>query len=245
MLTPPSTYEFTEGQRTLESSRNLGTLSMALFVYNTLRSWLQCLYDLLTAGTRGVEGWTDGIFTDALKSWHQKYAAIDGNLIQPHSAVVRAVESDMLDYEWIECQVQHLLPKADVVDGFCSKCRHLLDHWPKLAGPSSGECTVAKRFHSYEVEAAARQGCRFCLFVLSRLEHDSLLDTFRRIEARLRKIGDDGTASLSIQEHWGHAHTEQFLWPNFPGKTANHVNDVAARAPAFGSHVLLPPGEPA
>lgn len=237
-------YDSSKEQRTLESSRTLGTFSVALFVYNTLRSWLQDLYDLLMAGARSLK-WSPGVFTDPSKSWHQEYAAINGNLIHPNSPVIRAVESDVLDYEWIECQVQNLLSKADVVDGFCSKCRHLLDHWPKLAGPDAGECAAGKRFHSYEVEAAARRGCRFCLFLLTRLEHESLLDTFRKIEARLRKIGGDGTASLSIQEFWGNSHTVQFLWPNFPGKTANHVNEVAARALAFESYVLLPPGEPA
>lgn len=185
----------------------------------------------------------NSIPTDVLNSWHQQYTAQDGESIDPQTAAIREVESDVLDPDQIEAQVLQHVSKAVVVDGFCAKCQHLLNHWPFLAGPDVGESAVGRRFSTYEVEAAARLGCKFCAFLLSRLKYESLLDTFRKVEARLRAVGDSGAASLSIQEFWGMAHTVQFLWVNFPGKVASHCNEQGAQTVAFQSHILLPTGE--
>lgn len=65
---------------------------------------------------------------DALQVWYQQYVTQDGGSISRGSAVIQAVESDILDYVQIEAQVQQLTPIQGVVEEFCAKCQHLLDH---------------------------------------------------------------------------------------------------------------------
>ncbi|KAK9423955.1 putative Heterokaryon incompatibility protein-domain-containing protein [Seiridium unicorne] len=81
-------------------------------------------------------------------------------------------------------------------------------------------------------------GCKFCAFLLSRMAVEGLLDPFRRIEARLRRLGNTATASLTIQS-WGVARNPQLLWLNLPGKAAHHCNSKGALA-KFESHYLSP-----
>lgn len=133
----------------------------------------------------------------------------------------------MLDDEQIEAEVQQFISETVVTKGFCQKCRHLLDHWPMLIFPDvqDCQCAVGRHFRTNELEAATRLGCRFCALLMAGLRYyDGLLDAFRKIEVRLRNVGDSGTASLSISEpeemvqyNW------QFMWFNFPGKIARHT----------------------
>lgn len=182
---------------------------------------------------------------DMLKAWHQQYTAEDGDLISIDCAAIQALQSDTLDYKEIELQVQRLVSTADVVQGFCGKCRYLLDHWPNLEWESQDRdsCAVGRPVITHEIEAAARVGCKFCAFLLSRLKYCSLLDVFRKIEARLRNFGDNGTASLSIQDFWGLPYTYQFLWLNLPGKIACRVNSPGAEIVQFEARILSPTGE--
>lgn len=180
---------------------------------------------------------------DALVFWHQQYAAQVGHSREPaHSnPAIQAVESDVLDYEWIETQLLQFASRAVVVDGFCATCQYLLDHWPDLG---IGESAVGRRFHTCEIKAAARLGCRFCAFLLSRLNKQCLLETFRKIEARLQIVSDSGIASLIIQESWWNANTVKFLWISFPGTVVINKIAYGGRALCFVSGILSPPGEP-
>lgn len=183
-----------------------------------------------------------GVPADALKAWYQQYNAQDGDRLKPENAIIRAVKSDVLDHEQIEDEVQQLITETCVADGFCTKCRHLLDNWPIPMYPDVRECAVGRHFHTNELEAAARLGCRFCALMLSLLRHDHLLDPFRKIELRLRDVGDSAAASLSIAEPEELApYNWQVLWFNFPGKIASNASEKAL----FNSYVLPPSGEPA
>lgn len=183
-----------------------------------------------------------GISSDDLKAWHGEYTAQDGDSPSFTSDAIRAVESDVLDFGQIEGQVRQLMPTAGVVDGFCAKCKHLLDHWPTLTSSCHRDRPVLRCIRTCEVEAAARLRCGFCAFLLSRLKRKSLLDTFRKIEARLCDIGDAGGALLSIQSYSGLAYIDQLLWLDFPGKGQSQI---CPQAFTLISQVLLPSGEPA
>lgn len=176
---------------------------------------------------------------ELVRSWEQRYSVADGCLCGPESEVIREVESDKLNYEQIEKRVQNLVAETGPIQSFCSKCRHLLDHWPDLE-TKDWACAVGRPCHTVEIEAAARAGCTFCAFLLSRLKVTKQLDSFRRIEARLETVNNGGTASLSIQ-NWGRPRDTQLLWLNFPGKVATHCNDAGATETKFQSHILFPP----
>lgn len=193
--------------------------------------------DTEVSGEPAIDG------SEMLESWHQCYIAMEGNNLPVDCGVIQALTSDKLDYAAIELQVQQLLSAVDVVQGFCGACRRLLDRWPNLYHESIGISAYGRPVRTIEVEAAARAGCNFCGFMLSRLVRKSLLDTFRRIEIRLHNIGDKGTASLSMQ-NWGLEFPKtQLLWLNFPQKTANHFYEVG-EAPQFISHIVSPTSEP-
>lgn len=185
----------------------------------------------------GVEMSLSGVLASTLKSWYQDYAAQDGSTIHRQSIVVQTVESDVLDYERIEAQVQQLMPTAGVIDGFCAKCRRLLDHWPIFPTGTIRDGTVGKRFYTNEVDAAAREGCIFCALVLSEMRDQNVLDTFRKIEVRLRDVSDSGSASLSIFEPEKAPHNSQVIWIEFP------MLRPAAPTICFVSDILPPSGE--
>lgn len=194
--------------------------------------------DPQSAVNRGLGGFS-GVPASTLKTWYQDYTAQDGNTIHRRSAVVQAVKSDVLDYEEIEAQVQQLMPMARVIDGFCAKCQHVLDHWPMFPMGTTGVGAVIKQFCTNEVEAAARQGCMFCALLLSGMEDRNVLDMFRKIEVRLRDVGDSGTVSLSTVERVN----SHVLWINFPGKKALKFLKPATQGVCFHSDVLPPSGE--
>lgn len=185
---------------------------------------------------------------NSLTLWYEKYMALGGGFISEDSDVVEETESDELDYDEIEAEVHQLVPTAEVVRGFCRKCRWLLSHWPNFATEETVSpddegypwpCVVGRDVRTREIEAATRAGCKFCMFLWSRLIRDSQLDTFRRIERRLSLLGKSETASLSIEE-WGRGNSSHLLWLNFPGKTATHCNDDGARACSSYSEMMSP-----
>lgn len=169
---------------------------------------------------------------DPLSSWHEQYMAVDGDLISSDHAVIQDLESDELDYDRIELEVQNLVPRTDVLVGFCGKCRWLLTHWPDISKEVIGDealwaCAPGRAVHTLEIEAAAKTGCKFCLYLLSGLMRASQLDTIRKIERRFNLLGEDGTSTVTIQ-NWA-KNDIQHLWLNFPGKTATSCNAYSAR----------------
>ncbi|TLD26360.1 hypothetical protein PspLS_05163, partial [Pyricularia sp. CBS 133598] len=153
--------------------------------------------------------------------WLEEYLLYPGDVLDARSELIEAVQADPLDYDAIETQVQKSMHASDVESGYCSKCRHLLANWPDL-GSRDWACAVGRALTTKELEAAAKAGCHFCGFILTRMKTEGLLDTFRRLEARLERLKHDGTASISIQ-NWGKGHC-QILWVNFPGKETHHTN---------------------
>ncbi|KAI1103521.1 hypothetical protein F4804DRAFT_309726 [Jackrogersella minutella] len=129
-----------------------------------------------------------------------------------------------------------------VVQGYCVKCRHLLSHWPDL--PSVAEAyAVGRSCYTDELEAATRSWCKFCSFLLSRLKVEGLLDTFRKIENRLRSLNTGEAASLTIQ-NWSvvGAHS-QLRWLNLPGKVSDNCNSPGSTMLQFESRALSPTGK--
>jgi hypothetical protein len=174
---------------------------------------------------------------ELLKAWYQKYIATDGSYLELDSDIIGVVKNDELDNDEIERQVQQLILTTDVSEGFCDKCQHLPEHWPDLS-IQDWAYAVGRSLDLNEIEAATRKGCNFCAFLLSRLKVTGLLDTYRKLEARLRILGDNGTASLYIQ-NWGNGKLRpQVLWINFPGKVAVHCNAPGAQVCQFESHII-------
>lgn len=174
---------------------------------------------------------------DSLTLWHKQYLEADAESISMDSPVIQAVQSDELDYNRIEVEVKTLLANADVLRGFCGKCRRLLDHWPDRSSAGTPEedvldgiYTLGSAVHTREIEASARAGCKFCTFLFSKLRTNSELDTFRKIERRLNLLGSDETTTLSVSIDWeieGPAH--QTLWLNFPRKVAPNSHSKSAK----------------
>ncbi|KAI8632030.1 heterokaryon incompatibility protein-domain-containing protein [Xylariaceae sp. FL1651] len=178
---------------------------------------------------------------DSLRSWYEKYLAADDNDLDDKSDVVMAAESDKLDYDHIQRQVQQLASKTAVAQGFCAKCHHLLEHWPQTETQSRWVHAVGRSLHTLELEAAARAGCRFCAFLVSRLEVSQLLDTYRKIESRLQMFDVSALASLSIQD-WANTVTtnKQLLWVNLPGKVAKQCFSRGGGLCQFEAYFVSP-----
>ena len=149
----------------------------------------------------------------------------------PNSAAIQAVECDEVDHDGIESRIQNLTSNTNVTRGFCDSCRHLLENWPDLT--DGRDCAVAKTFHTCEIEAAARIGCKLCALLLSRINISELLDTFWKIERRLQLINEHGKASLSIQKSGDRSWN---LSVNFPLKAGDHY----IQAVHFESHTTPP-----
>ncbi|KAI9710149.1 MAG: hypothetical protein M1820_002951 [Bogoriella megaspora] len=64
------------------------------------------------------------------------------------------------------------------------------------------QTAVARICRTIQVEASTRKGCRFCAFLLQHLTDTNLLDTFRKIEARLDAL-DVGSMISLLVTNWG------------------------------------------
>lgn len=185
-----------------------------------------------------VSSWPD---LEVLRSWHKEYITADDKDFYGDSNFMRAVESDPLDTDEIEKQVHRLMSTAHtrVTEKFCEKCHHALEHWPPVFNPQTGsKATVVRLLTTTEVEAATRNGCHFCAFLLCRLRVRGWLDVFRKIERRLQILGDDGEASLSVQQWEVRCNNNQPLWVNFPGHVATYFNTTHAAQTRLESHVM-------
>ncbi|KAE8448134.1 hypothetical protein EG329_009738 [Mollisiaceae sp. DMI_Dod_QoI] len=184
-----------------------------------------------------------------LKEWLQEYMAVDGNHLAKDSDVIQAVKSDELDADFVEQRIRELAPEAPNTQGFCTKCQCLFDNWPTIGGsstrehdsrpdPNGGgwEHAVARPCNTFELEASTRSGCRFCAFLLQSLKDTEILDTFRKIEARLYHLNENATSSLSIQ-NWG-TNPIQLLWLNLPGTVCTSCNAGIAADLKFESCFL-------
>jgi len=174
-----------------------------------------------------------------LKRWYEEYTAADGNELYKDSHLIQAVNSDELDADFIEQRILESVSRLAITKGFCNNCQDIFDNWPTLSSSSlrehnsepdgddeGWEHAVARSYSTYELEGAARFGCRFCAFLLQTLKDSELLETFRKIEARLYYFDKNATSSLSVQNWSKNRH--QILWLNLPDKVCTHCNSGIA-----------------
>jgi hypothetical protein len=190
-----------------------------------------------------------------IQSWHAEYTAAPqtSRLLDP---VVQVVQSDELSDMAIEQCVEELGKGIQVTGRFCTDCAHLFANYPDLSAPgikdpSTKRCwpgsgadwahVVMREVHTLVLEATARNGCRFCGFLLQSLRDADVFDVFRKIEARLAGLGSAQTASLSVQ-NWG-TNASQLLWVNLPGKVSTHCNYGIAVETKLESAALEEGGE--
>ncbi|KUJ17720.1 HET-domain-containing protein [Mollisia scopiformis] len=169
-----------------------------------------------------------------LREWFEKYMAERDNSISKDSPLVQVVDADELDASFVEKQIQESAKEILVTKGFCEKCQKLFDNWPTIGGSASRnhdslpdqnggwEHAVATTYTTFELEAGARSGCRFCTFLLQSVKDCELLETFRKIEARIFKLNEHEKSALSVQ-NWG-CNPHQLLWLNLPGKVCTSCN---------------------
>lgn len=167
--------------------------------------------------------------TQDLLRWYTEYLACDRD--SSHD-LIRDVTSDPLDQDSIEERIRRLAPSIHVAHGYCSTCQYMFDNWPlrnytpaelESDPPEGGipplRYARARTFHTVEVEASARSGCKFCAFLLQVLKDWDELETFRRIEARLDRLGERAMSCLSVETC---STDTQSFWLEFPNKTPNY-----------------------
>lgn len=192
-----------------------------------------------------------------LQKWYDEYMAEDGDLLSSDSEVILALEGDSLDNEAFEEEVAKFA--AHVEGEFCLQCQTLMDNWPDVSNSPFGEPDVSKdlmphekywehhvsmkRFRTHELEAATRQGCRFCALIRQILLDNDMLETYRKVEGRLSHFTNDMKIALSIQNWANFTQTKcQLLWPNLPGKVCTSCNSGYAMYTKFESNVIPIPG---
>lgn len=176
-----------------------------------------------------------------LSAWYDDYAAADRWSIAADCKAVKSVKDDILDAVHIKFQIQRYVSAKKVSNGLCGPCQHLLDHWPDT---SWRKAVVVRHFDTYEVEAAARNGCNFCAFLFWILSRNDLIDTFRKIETRLRlcRPDHDTSASLSVQDRVSVSTQHYFFWLNYPGKESTLWRDPSLEDVWFYSKIISPTG---
>jgi hypothetical protein len=127
-----------------------------------------------------------------LRQWYEEYLVAVVPWPLSH-AVVKALDQDIVDSEQMEQQIQQNASSLPDFEYFCGVCRTALNNWPKLITGENDERWDAIRISdTISLEAAARRGCRFCCFTLQILIEEGLLQLFRRIEERLKVLGECG-----------------------------------------------------
>ena len=191
-----------------------------------------------------------------LHKWHKEYKAVPANQLDSQHLIIQAVQADSLDKNAIEDGIAKLAADISVENRFCGDCQRLFDRWPDLGDPDVKDPStqlnwpgsgadwkhiVAREFHTLLLEAAARRGCKFCAFLVQMIRDADLLETFRRLEARMQCLGEEEMASLSLQ-NWG-INTAQILWVNYPGKVCDHCNGGVAQEMNFESRAMEASGK--
>jgi hypothetical protein len=118
-----------------------------------------------------------------LRRWYEEYLAANLDY-GPPPAVIKDLDQDTINIEQIEQQILHHASRLPDFESFCMDCKEALNDWPK---PGAEGCIRAS--NTIALEAATHKGCRFCCFVLHILIDGGMLQTFRRIEARLKALG--------------------------------------------------------
>lgn len=113
-------------------------------------------------------------------------------------AVIQEVEVDELEDCQIEARISDLQVKIRVQDHFCYECQQVFAYWPAREEQTRCQPHKIRQCQSLHLEAAARNGCRFCACILQSLRESEVLDLYRKIEARLDALQMDTHASLSI-----------------------------------------------
>jgi len=173
----------------------------------------------------------------ALRKWYQQYTAMDADVMKTDSPLITEVKSNMLDARKVEISIEKALKTIHVASGFCNGCRNMLDDWPTI-GTKHEAHGIARHLSTVEMEAAMRQGCKCCAFILSQFSAD-VLDTFRKLEERLAILNGTESASISVW-NWGSVGGTQCIWVNLPGKIATDSNSNLAQLCKFESHVVSP-----
>ncbi|KAK8074472.1 HET-domain-containing protein [Apiospora hydei] len=169
----------------------------------------------------------------ALREWYDSYMAADGEDLNLEDPLLQGLSSDSLDTDCIEQRICDLAPGISVEDGHCSTCRHMLDNWPLFSyslqdldqypdGQFPWKSATAGSYqNTASIEASARQGCKFCALLLQALKDGEVLETFRRIEGRLDRLGERATASLSVGTMWDRTGR---VWLDLPNKLSTRSN---------------------
>jgi hypothetical protein len=175
-------------------------------------------------------------FTE-IRRWYDEYIAANDRQLTPNKPLILAVQKDEFDVVAIEKRIEDLRPNTVVTGRFCNDCQALFDNWPDLSDsatvhPDGTKCfpgagadwkhAVARSFHTIQLEAAARNGCRFCALLVQKLRDTEQLRIFHQIDARIESLGETAKAHMSLQ-NWG-KNQDQLLWVNWPGKISDHCN---------------------
>jgi hypothetical protein len=175
-----------------------------------------------------------------IRQWYDDYIAAYGQSLKSTHPLILAVKDDELDTVLTEKRIEDLRSKITITGRFCLDCQALFDHWPDLSDdtavhpdgtkrvPGTGadwKHAVVRSFHMPYLEAAARNGCVFCMLLVQTLRDVELLRIFHQIDARIESLGETAEASLSVQ-NWG-KNQNQLVWVDWPGKVSDHVNGGA------------------
>jgi hypothetical protein len=156
------------------------------------------------AYTRMGDDVTGAVQDDLAKlgQWYEEYLV--ANLIGPMPYhVIRALDNDIVDHEQIEQQISLQASRLPDFEYFCDECRDTFDHWPEV----DGKLCIC-RSNTIALEAAARRGCRFCCFLLQILIDKKSLLTFRRIEKRLKILGE--CEPFTVDLHWSEGEDKSY-----------------------------------
>jgi hypothetical protein len=131
-----------------------------------------------------------------LRRWYEEYLVADLILDSQPPAVIKDLDQDHINSEQIEQQVLYHASRLPDLERFCMDCKEALNAWPE-----PGADGYIRTSNTIALEAAARKGCQFCCFVLHMLMDGGMLQTFRRIEARLKLLGECEEFKISLEAH--------------------------------------------
>lgn len=163
-----------------------------------------------------------------LRQWYEEYLVVDSSdPSRLDHSVILALEEDVIDSAEIEQQISRTASKLEDFEYFCAACRAALDNWPELDSKA-----YIRTWDTISMEAAARRNCRFCIFLLHLMMDTGRLQTFRRIELRLKRLGKCQRFTVSHASPWcryatidlpGRAGLPNYTWPH-----AFRVNDLGS-----------------
>lgn len=175
--------------------------------------------------------------TTEIRQWYDRYIAAESWGLRPEADLIQAVKDDELDEVLLEKRIADLRSEVPVAGRFCLACQALFDNWPDLSDsttthpngtpcfPGSGadwKHAVARSCDALQLEAAARNGCLFCALLVQNLRDAQQLGVFRRVDARIRSLGEPAEVHLSLQ-NWGQ-NPNQLCWIDWPGRGRKHCN---------------------